>query len=292
MKYIVQDSLDHEIIEAITTEVATEYLLIANQGVLSLARCMIEELQEPIFSKLFAQEWEQSNNNESLITVLTLTIQDYLNDLSEWLTYYHYTKLVKELLLLIIGHYIMSIRRKANGIFTFTNELIVANKIIKDRTLLYDYFIKLKEVLQRGGLRVTKKLTASGKVKPSEEIPHDQSMEQALNEALEPMYCFARIISCHNLQGAETDAKELFSRYGVDGLKVVQSCFLSNPCINRNDRSNYIDFCKKLFDDNNVHGVYSTTLMADYENYDTTITLQQMQKEAAQKRGYFWSSRK
>jgi hypothetical protein len=201
-------NLDIEVLEAVTNEVATEYLLIANQGVLSLARfvsllsfllflispmllfmtlcflllffvcysfslfsffhflslpvcrCIVEELQEQIFSKLFSVEWEQSNNNESLMGTLTCTIQDYLNDLNEWLTYYHYTKLVKEILILVVGHYVMSIRRKANGMFTFTNELIVANKVIKDRTILYDYFIKLKEVLQRGGLRTIKKLSS------------------------------------------------------------------------------------------------------------------------------------
>jgi hypothetical protein len=127
---------------------------------LPVCRCIVEELQEQIFSKLFSVEWEQSNNNESLMGTLTCTIQDYLNDLNEWLTYYHYTKLVKEILILVVGHYVMSIRRKANGMFTFTNELIVANKVIKDRTILYDYFIKLKEVLQRGGLRTIKKLSS------------------------------------------------------------------------------------------------------------------------------------
>ena len=113
---------------------------------------------------------------------------------------------------------------------------------------------------------------------------------------MKPLYCFARIISCHNLQGAENDAKELFVRYGIDGMKVVQSCFLSNPCINRNDRSNYIDIIKKLFDDNNINNntLYSTTPNPDFESYDISISVggAALQKEASQKRGFFWSTRK
>lgn len=297
------NSNDRDILEAITNEVATEYLLISNQGVLSLARCIMDVLDEEIFSKLFTVEWEQqtisgnsSNNSDtssSLMATLVITVQDYLEDLSNWLTYYHYTKLVKEILLLIVGHYIMSIRKRANGVFTFTNELIVANKIIKDRTILYDYFIKLKEVLQRGGLRTLKRppITTTASTTGS----GDFALEQALNEALEPMYSFARIVSCHSLSGCENDCKELFSRYGIDGLKVVQGCFLSNPCINRNDRAGYIDTCKKLFDDSNVNGTtYSTQPLVDYANYDTAITVTNIQREASQKRtgGFFWGSKK
>ena len=295
MRFMYEDQ-DREVLEAITTEVATEYLLIANQGCLSLARCILEVMEEPIFSKLFSSDWEQTSNQDSLMATLVITIQDYLDDLSEWLTYYHYTKLVKELLQLIVGHYLMSLRRKANGMFTFTNELVVANKIINDRTILFDYFAKHKEVLQRGGLRATKRLPSGPGAVP------DLQLEQALNEALEPMYCFAKIVSSHTLTGIENDAKELFSRFGIDGLKVVQSCFLCNPCINRSDRAGFVDGCKRLFDDNNLplsggdnHGAgtaYSTQPLPDYENYDTTISMPSVAKEASQKRGFFWGGKK
>jgi hypothetical protein len=138
-------------------------------------------------------------------------------------------------------------------------------------------------------------------------------MEAALNEALEPMYCLARIISCHNLNGAENDAKELFLRYGIDGMKVVQSAFLCNPCINRNDRSNYIGVVQKLFDDNcSLPGNnYSLQPIPDYVSYEMNITSMNMKdgragglggvggsggggtgNDPSVKRGFFWSNKK
>jgi hypothetical protein len=260
-------------------------------------------LYEPIFSKLYTSEWETDNNNNA-ISVLTVTLQDYFADLQDWLSYYHYTKLVKEVLCLTVGHYIMALRGKATGTFTFVNELVVANKIIKDRTLLEEYFEKLMEVLQRGGLRVTKT-----------NLYYD-NIENALIECLEPLLCVARILSSRNIQGVENDIKELFIRYGIDGLKLIQSCFLVNPCISKNDRWSLYEQVQKFFDDQQnkltqqqaqqqkaaaaaASGgtspppivLYVTKLSEDYRTYDANVTVDKAaasNKEVKRGIGGFW----
>lgn len=278
----IESEEDRNILEAISDEVAGEYLAISVRGVEALARCIMDVLEEPIFSKLFSPEWEQSNDNETLMSTLTVTLEDYFNDLSSWLTHYHFSRLVVKVLHLVVGHYIMSLRRKANGAFTFTNELIVANKVIKDRTVAYDYFVGLKDILEHGRLK-PKKAAAS----------NSTNIDQALNDALEPMYSMARVISCHNLESAEIDAKELFSRYGIDGLKVLQSCFLSNPCISRNDRSNYYETCKKLYDNfPNKDPELATTGSPDYEGYDANVTLANANKDNSSRVRTFWGGLK
>ena len=292
-------------------------------------------LYEPIFSKLYTNEWEDSvspiptptittnntnnntnnstnntntntntntihhthtiiinnpnnNNNDNLLSILTVTLTDYFTDLQDWLSYYHYTKLVKEILVLTVGHYIMSLRSKANGIYTFLNELKIANKIIKDHNTLETYFEQYSEVLQRGGLHVNKT------------ICYYDNMENALIEALEPLLCIARILSSRTMSGVENDIKELFLRYGIDGMKVIQSCFLVNPCLNKQERWNLYEQINKYFDELNVkkNMNYVTKASEDYVVYDQSNALDKSlvlsQKEANhaqnQKRGIggFW----
>lgn len=222
-------------------------------------RCILESLDEAVFSKLFSPEWENANDKEEgIIPILTATLEDYFGDLSEWLTYYHYTKLVRELLLATVTRYVMSLRKKANGAFTFMNEIVAVNKVVKDHAVLQTFFEKYLQDLQRGGLR------------PKNAEPNNSNaMQQALTEELEAMFWLTKVINCRSLSLAERDCKSLFQKYGMDGLRVAQAGFLSNPTIPKIDRQQICEQLKKMFDSQASINKYRMELLEEYKDFDT-----------------------
>lgn len=102
-------------------------------------RCVLEDLDEPIFSKLYTADWEQG---EDIAHVLVVTLQDYFSDLSEWLYDYFFRSLLNELLCALIQRYVMCLRKKSNGVFTFQSQLMVTRRISEDRVVLLEFFEK------------------------------------------------------------------------------------------------------------------------------------------------------
>lgn len=100
---------------------------------------MLEDLDEPIFSKLYTADWEQG---EDIAHVLVVTLQDYFSDLSEWLYDYFFRSLLNELLCALIQRYVMCLRKKSNGVFTFQSQLMVTRRISEDRVVLLEFFEK------------------------------------------------------------------------------------------------------------------------------------------------------
>lgn len=222
-------------------------------------RCIIESLDEDVFSKLYTPEWE-SGNSDSFLTILTATFEDYFSDLSQWLAYYHYTKLQRELLAQTVGRYLMTLRKRCNGAFTFTNELVVANKIIRDRSVLIDFFKNYLEDLQRGGMRPTKYVSSTD----DNHDPNLETLESALYNELEPMISLTRVITARQLSVGENDAKALFARYGGDGLRLVQACYFCNPTINRIERQQNSDKARKMYEES----TFSLDAREEYKSFD------------------------
>ena len=194
---------------------------------------------------------------------------------------------------MVIDRYMMTIRRRVDhqGHFTFQHELKAANAILKDHKSLLEFFDKHLEVLQHGGLRPMPITTAAGKTGVT--IP--LSTNDLLQRKLDPLPALAQIVGSRSFINAENNAKLLFLRYGIDGLKVVQACFLCNPTISKIDRIAISEQMKKLFDSQAENGKkYVMKPMEEYLAFDTGLDAAVAVKEAApkSKSGGFWSRRK
>jgi hypothetical protein len=222
---------------------------------------------------LFVFEWE-TGFSESLCSVLVATLQDYFQDIQTWLLQYFYCKLVREVLHNVTGMYIMSLRRlNAPTAFHFNSEIMAARKIISDMETIQDFFESHAETLHKAGLKA--------KVEG----------HSGIAEELEPIECFARVVSATHISGAERDVRVLFDRYGADGLKVVQSAINSNPSLSKAERTDCIDKAGKMFDRGgakyaaNLSEVYKTTSGGG----DGTFTKPQPQKKKSR---FFWGRSK
>jgi hypothetical protein len=58
----------------------------------SLFRLILDELEEPVISQLYGQEWE---TGQKLAATIVATIDDYFNDVQVWLPDFFYSKFVR-----------------------------------------------------------------------------------------------------------------------------------------------------------------------------------------------------
>lgn len=247
----------------------------------------MEDLDDAFFSKLYSPEWE---GGEDFIEVLTATLSDYFADLSSWLSDYFYSKFVKETLETIINNYIMILRRKSNGTFTFMNEGAVSRRMMADRNVVEEFFMQYSDNLRKGGLKGgTKKSN-----KPSSGAV--ASIQTLLIDELEPLVNLSKIIGSKQFNAnTEKDARALFERWGLDGLKVIQSAIYAIPSLNKLERIQNAEAVKKMFEKENVNNsVYSTTLMEEYANFDVTAVNNNAAASAAKDTGArgFWGRKK
>lgn len=278
-KLLLKQDLDEkaEFLSAIAEEVAMQYLSIAQTAVSALARCIGEVLDEEVFVKVFSPEWEAQGNTSLLIQTIGATLDDYFRHLSHWLSYYHFSKLLRRLLNMVIDRYVMSIRRRADGDFVFRNEIKASNVVVQDHKTLHEYFDKYLEDLRNGGMR---------------EAGLDD--KAALLKELEPIYQLSFAISCRSMSSAEKCCKALFARYGIDGLKAAQGCFFCNPVLSKMEKQNLCEAAKKLFD--NAQPPYNTQPMVEFVGFDTgidaVVAIHKATQEKAARTGGFWSRRK
>lgn len=317
---------EQKILVDIAEEVAYQYSRIATTAVETLGRCILDVLDEEVFAqKLFALEWEEtgsslhsnhsyhnSNNHASanpseLMSTITATLDDYCTDLSRWLSYYHYSKLMRFLLSLVVARYVMSIRRKvdANGSFVFRNEMRASNVIVQDHKVLREYFEKHLEVLRHGGLRpaapsasnttangaagttskgTTAATTTAGATATGENA--DAATLELLIQDMEPIHQLSVVISCSKLANAEACARAFFRKYGLDGMKVIQACFLCNPQLSKADKLVVCENVQKLFDAGIEMHKYVTKCSEYYAGYDVgidAIVLSKAAQEAVNK---------
>lgn len=221
-------------------------------------------MEEDVFSKIFTPEWEFSQPGDSFMKILSATYEDYLSDLSQWLGLNHYTKLMYSLLVQTVGRYLMTLRKRSNGAFTFTNEINAANKVLVDRTVLIDFFKNYLKDLERGGMRPETYVSKLPEEDGQKAVPNAATTESALYVTLEPMVSLTVVITVRQFSVGENDMKSLFKKFGIDGLRLVQACCFCNPVINRMDRQLFSDQAKKLFEDGN----YNQTFKEEFLNFD------------------------
>lgn len=270
-------------------------------------------MEEPIFSKLFLPEWE-TGKGDHLISTLVVTLEDYFGDLAEWIEYYHYSKLVKEIFVLTIGHYVMSLRKRANGTFSFMNEIKASMCIQADIEILIEFFEKSQKLIVQGGwksaFQANNNTSSSNKTANNGNNPTSlvlPTMAHLFNNSLiseeyQILTCFQKLVMCRNINNIEDESIFLFIKYGMDGLKLVQTCFVCNPSLGKNEKQNMLENIKKMFDTSNHKYGYHYLLDMDeeYKNFDNNnISLQTNTKESNNKNksnngnggGGFWGRR-
>ena len=63
-----------------------------------------------------------------------------LQDLSTWLPADYFKVFVRELMIFTADKYLMYLRKKSNGTFTFTSELNAANRVLNDKLVIQEFF--------------------------------------------------------------------------------------------------------------------------------------------------------
>jgi hypothetical protein len=219
---------------AILEELANEYISLAVTSANFLAKSVLQDLDEPVFSKLFYEHWEGGTNQ--LCEVLVATLDDYFNDVKEWLPEFFFNKFVKDIFLQVILIYIMGIRKHAivitsgsnhntiNFPHIFNSEMNAASRISNDYEIIKKFFGEYQQELHQGGL-------------------HD------MNEELEPLkqLAYITIVSKLNSAGVEDNVKKVFSRYGKEGLSIVVAAICCNPSMNKNEKIHNIKLANDLF---------------------------------------------
>ena len=110
-----------------------------------------------------------------------------------------------------------------NTIIKFKNELIVANQINQDTNCLLEFFGSYQELLKRGG------------------------MSKELLLEVQPLENLMGIVRAPHFSSAKKDASLLFSRFGLDGLKVVLALVIANPSLSKTEKADFERAVKALF---------------------------------------------
>lgn len=242
-----------------------------------IKRCVLEDLNEPCFQRLFSVEWE---SGEALLSLATATLSDYFKDLSDWLAPSYYAALVKEVLLLVVTNYVMNIRRRFNGSNTFDSEIVAAKRVTNDSRALAVFFEGFLEPLYDGGLRCRDAPVALDGM-------FEEYTLQALKEALGPLFSLALLISSRQTNTVKAEVQALCALYGIDGLKASQAALLGNPSITKQERMQNIEAARHLFEEgpppvrDQRTGAYkpaakpysSTAARGEYASFDSGVLL-------------------
>ena len=162
---------DCDLLIAIIEEVSSEYIALAVKAVSFLARCVLEDLDEPFFSKLFSPAWE-SETTDNMVNVMVATLSDYFKDLKDWLSDYFFCKFVKEALDIAVRHYVMAVRRKANNTFVFVSPAKAAQRVRAEKLVIHEFFSEHLELLAKGGLKLDKSAVDGALATGARSPPH------------------------------------------------------------------------------------------------------------------------
>ena len=140
----------------------------------SLPRLILQDLEEPVFSRLFTAEWENSSSTTGDICgTIVATLQDYFRDIEEWIPNYFFSKLCVNTLRSLVYQYCMALKTltSKNPSFQFGNELSAARHVMTDLGTLTSFFGNYESFLLNGGMGLT------------------------LDQELEPIARLARVVS-------------------------------------------------------------------------------------------------
>eukprot|EP01032_Pedospumella_encystans_P010614 gene10614-12394_t len=282
----VEEGADKEMIAAILVTVSEEYARIAVKAVNSLAKCVLLELDDSIFLKIYGPEWE---SGENLSNILIVTLADYFQDLSTWLPADYFKVFVRELMIFTADKYLMYLRKKSNGTFTFTSELNAANRVLNDKLVIQEFFethMVVDDTQSVEGVEEEDFVRSN--------VVEVREMRLFIESHFEPMIHLACVISARHPSGVGADVRALYQRWGIDGLRLVQAALLANPSVNKTEKATNIDAAKKMFDGGDRNGApFSNKPNEEFASYDTgTLSAEALAKAVAkanqpQKKG-FW----
>jgi len=198
-----------------------------------LSRAVCEDLEEEVFLKIYEPEWEAGGK---FVEIIVATLHDYLPDLQEWLQEYFYNKLLRELLMILIGKYIMALRKKPDS-FRFKNHLAAGKRITADRETLVKFFEGYASNISRGG------------------------KTDVIKEEFESLTCLFKIVVMLDLPDNDSNVKKLYEKWGADGRALVLAAINSNPQTPSEKKSNMVEKALKLFEKGN----YSDDLSVMYK---------------------------
>jgi hypothetical protein len=235
---------------------------------------VLDDLDDPVFQQLFSPAWESGEQN--YIDIVTVTIKDYLSDFSKWLNEYFYYKLVYEMLRKTAAMYVMALRRFTPGTFKFGLEFKAAKMIIDDEQGLVEFFENYSSEIKLGA---AKEQSGSSTVVTDSPVRDELSCLRALS----------MIISASHISSVDAEVKLIYSKFGADGQKLVQSAINSNPALSKTDRAEMLDAAANIFTRKTNTGVqYSTAVSDEYRNVADSHVEVGAVKQVKQKTRMFW----
>ena len=135
-------------------ETSNDFINLAMTSVHFLTRSILDDLETPVLSLLYGVEWEAGQLMAG--QVISATLEDYFQDVRQWLPEYFYNKFVREMLNTIVLSYVMTIRRQnseGRPPSQFGNQRDAAKQIRADKEAIAAFFSTQIDILMRGGLR-------------------------------------------------------------------------------------------------------------------------------------------
>lgn len=126
---------------------------------------------------------------------------------------------VKELMTSTVDRYVMYLRRKSNGTFTFVSELNAANRVLNDKLVIQEFFETHMIVEEE------RTLDASGEGEDEEgAVQYVKSNAREVREMrlfiegyFETVINLACVIPARHPSAVEQDVRALYKKWGVDG---------------------------------------------------------------------------
>ena len=132
---------------------------------------------------------------------------------------------MKEFMVASVDRYIMYLRKKSNGIFTFTSELNAANRVLNDKLVIQEFFeshMIIDELENIDGEQ-----EGDGYVRSNMREVRD--MRLLIETNFESMIHLACIISARHPSAVEVDVRALYKKWGLDG-KILMG-FIKILCV-------------------------------------------------------------
>ena len=280
--------VDHkEMLCAMAEAVSKEYVTLAFTGVTFLSRCILEDLEDAVFSCLFNIEWENGIDDHPLSSMVCATLNDYMSDIEQWLGGSYYDEFITDIMRQVVISYIMSLRKQAYDTYQFKSEFVAARGMIVDSEQFKTFFNtlltdrenqkaqRLEEEGQDGHHHQEEEDGVYNDMGYEESASHHAKLAGIINlvsSSIDGITQLARIVSATHITGAEDDVKQLYGCYNGDGLKLVIAAIQCNPAMNIQEKRENMETAIKIFvtggSGNRSGSGFSSTCSDAYKNID------------------------
>lgn len=126
---------------------------------------------------------------------------------------------VKELMTAVVDRYVMYLRRKSNGAFTFVSELNAANRVLNDKLVIQEFFESHMIVEEEQNLDAAEDEEEVTYVRSN--VREVREMRQFIEGYFETIINLACVVPARHPSAVEHDVRELYKRWGIDGKCVL-----------------------------------------------------------------------